>query len=216
MILFQKPLNIFNYDTVDLPLIQQFNAHNPHVWSRPLTGLGLPPRASTRRDEIKDYMKERLYTIQGKYCIYCGNKFRSNNSAHREHIIPKVDYPEYTFHPKNLVLSCDVCNGFELKGEIDFTLNEAATRANYDNLDLEIIHPYLDDIFEHLDVKHTTIRLINNSAKGKKHIEVFKLNEGWNHEQRLRVAKSNKYSIPLPFQNLFHSIVDRYHKYKSK
>lgn len=216
MVRFQSLTNTFNYDNVDLPLIQQFNAQRPHVWDRPLTGLGLPYRASTRRTEIKEYMKIRLYTIQGDYCIYCGNKFRSNNSAHREHIIPKSEYPEYSFHPKNLVLSCDVCNGFEFKGEIDFTLNKAQTRANYDDLDLEIIHPYIDDFFLHINDSNPTLRVINDSPKGRKHIEVFKLNEGWNHEQRLRIAKSNKISIPRSFQNLFNAIIDRYYKYKSK
>lgn len=94
MIRFQNLTTTFTYDAVDLPLIQQFNNQNPHVWDCKLSGLGLPRGAYTRRTEIKEYMKTRLYTIQGEYCIYCGNKFRSINSAHREHILPKDDYPE--------------------------------------------------------------------------------------------------------------------------
>lgn len=220
MIRFQNLTTTFTYDAVDLPLIQQFNNQNPHVWDCKLSGLGLPRGAYTRRTEIKEYMKTRLYTIQGEYCIYCGNKFRSINSAHREHILPKDDYPEYCFHPKNLVLACDVCNGLEVKKNIDFALNKIQTRANYDDLDLKIIHPYLDDFFQHINNSKVTLKVISGSFKGKKkalrHIKTFKLNEGWNYEQRLRITKASKISIPLPFQNLFQAIINPYKKYKSR
>ena len=41
------------------------------------------------------------------------------------------------------------------------------------------------DFFEHLDPSFgPIIEIVNNSWKGRKHIEVFKLNKGWNFEQR--------------------------------
>lgn len=213
MIKFQTLNRTFNYLPQQQVFVDNFHRQNPHVWDNSLSGLGLPPRSFTVRQEIKIYIKEQLHLIQEEYCIYCGNKFRSISSTHREHIIPKCDYPQYAFYPKNLVLSCDLCNGFEEKGEIDFTLNRVQTEQNYDSLNLSIIHPYLDNLFEHLDVNNLTIRAIGNSPKGLNHIGVFKLNEGWKHDIRAKLLVANKRPITEFFENLIDRIKNRVYRY---
>lgn len=44
----------------------------------------------------------------------------------------------------------------------------------------EIIHPYLDNLHNHLDVSDAVLRVKNNSAKGRKTIDEFDLNDEFN------------------------------------
>ena len=160
--------------------LDRLNAENPHVWDGTLDidfakGSSFARGSRTKRDEFKDYLKDELYLIQGDYCIYCGCKFRTNSDAQREHILPKTDYPEFSFEVKNLVLACARCNGFDFKGDIDFLIGNRS--SVYENNQIELIHPYLDDISEHLNTSDIIISLINNSAKGQKMLDVFLLND---------------------------------------
>ena len=186
MIRFKSLDETFSYSAADQIFVNHLHSYDEQMWDKELPADDFKRGSKKRRDFIKKYIKMKLYFIQGNYCIYYGNKFRRVRDAEREHILPKAQYPKLAYYPKNLVLSCQKCNDPEHKGTIDFSLN--STQINeftYDSLELEIIHPYLDDFFEHLDPSFgPIIEIVNNSWKGRKHIEVFKLNKGWNFEQR--------------------------------
>lgn len=111
-------------------------------------------------------------------CAYCGLKFGGTSHSQIEHIAPKADskYPQFTFLPKNLVLSCGYCNGFYKKGNLD-TIDQL--EKPYERSVFNIVHPYLDDPNDHFSWDDGHIKILisinNNSPKGTKSINVFGL-----------------------------------------
>lgn len=178
---FQTLNRVFLYDVVDRPLVNLLSQANPNVWESTIKLNNPPfPRGSrVRRERIKNFIKQELLAIQGDYCIYCGVKFRTNSDAQREHILPKDIYPQYTFEAQNLVLSCGRCNGFDYKHTKDYAI-APVNRTHYYLNTFEIIHPYLDNLHDHLDVSGVVLSVKNNSAKGRKTIDEFGLNDEFN------------------------------------
>lgn len=125
----------------------------------------------------KEIMRQGL-EIQGHRCAWCtlevGEKGR--RSAHRDHIAPKGIHPEWTFNAKNLVISCEYCNGFLVKGDIDTV--EVVNNV-YENCEFWVVHPYLDEVVEHISFRRadgaSDILVQSHSEKGKWTINVFRL-----------------------------------------
>lgn len=209
MISFKSLDETFSYSTADQIFVNHLHSYDKQLWDEELPIDDFKRGSKARRTKIKNYIKMNLYYIQGNYCIYCGNKFRRKRDAEREHILPKSKYPKLAYHPKNLVLSCQKCNDPDHKGTIDFSLN--STQVNeytYDDLELEIIHPYLDNFFEHLNPNcGPIIEIINNSFKGRRHIEVFGLNKGWNLEQREMFFNKHGLIGDIDTENIIGSIL---------
>jgi len=132
----------------------------------------------TNRDALKKSIKAKLEAIQSKYCIYCGlHEEYCGSILQREHIAPKgkAYYPKFVFEPINLVLACHKCN-FDLKGEIDIGSGD---KDIYINNNFSIVHPYLDNIHDHIELNicngQAIIRSKNNSKKGLATIRMFQL-----------------------------------------
>lgn len=154
------------------------NAQPYDTWSENLPGL---PRGSRKkRDDLKNHIKTELKKYQGPFCAYCGIHFKTRggeSAIHRDHVLPKNTnkYRQYTFEPKNLVLACSRCNGLDFKKEKDYATNASNV---YEHITFSIIHPLIDDPKTHIDDQSGPIlKIINNSPKGIKTIEEFKLNE---------------------------------------
>lgn len=211
MISFKSLDESFSYSVSDQIFVNHLHSYDEQLWDKELPVDDFKRGSKARRERIKDYIKIKLYDIQGDYCAYCGNKFRRRRDAEREHILPKSEYPKLAYYPKNLVLSCQKCNDPDHKGSIDFSLNlDPVDEYTYDNLELEIIHPYLDDFFEHLNPNcGPIIEILNNSEKGRRHIEVFQLDRGWNLEQREMFF--NKYGLigDMDMENIIGSILSK-------
>lgn len=106
---------------------------------------------------IKDYLLSKK-----RICSYCRIPFPSGGKSmimiHLEHILPKNEYPFYTFYLKNLGLSCQRCN-MSCKGRRkDHIVN--FTRAGIHNLDTDflvsnynILHPNIDIIEDYYSLK---------------------------------------------------------------
>jgi uncharacterized protein (TIGR02646 family) len=131
---------------------------------------------SQREKLVKD-IKAKLLEIQGSYCIYCGMHSDYCGNLQREHIAPKGKrhYPAFVFEPQNLCLACNTCN-CELKREKDFASGE---KEDYSKNSFAIIHPYLDDFFEHIEFAvekgRCLIKTKNKSQKGAQTITIFQL-----------------------------------------
>ena len=190
---FQTLNSVFLYHYADKLFVDYLNKENPHVWDGRLPNPPFLRGSRTKRDDLKNFIKNKLTLIQGDYCIYCGVKFRTKSEAQREHILPKETYPEYTFEAQNLVLACSRCNGFDFKHIKDYAVVPVV--ADYHLNNFEIIHPYLDNLHDHLDVSGVVLAVKDNSPKGHKTIDEFQLNDEYNCNFRGGDIYRKKYEI---------------------
>lgn len=98
---------------------------------------------------FKKAVKDHGMHVQKGKCVWCEAKVghRGRRSAHRDHVAPKDLYPHWTFEAKNIILSCEYCNGFQVKKALD-TIKVRA--ADYSKCKFWIVHPYLDDPERHI------------------------------------------------------------------
>ncbi|TOH24941.1 hypothetical protein CGI85_24100, partial [Vibrio parahaemolyticus] len=62
-------------------------------------------------DSIKENLIADLRPKQNNKCCYCKSELGFDIKAvDIEHILPKSKHEKFTFHPKNLALSCPGCN----------------------------------------------------------------------------------------------------------
>ncbi|GAB0157270.1 hypothetical protein CHRYSEOSP005_25420 [Chryseobacterium sp. Alg-005] len=138
------------------------------------------------RDNLVINIKKKIEKLQGKHCIYCGLHENYCGPLEREHIAPKGkgSYPEFMFEPLNLVLACHHCN-YDLKKEIN-TINKKS--SDYSKCTFNIVHPYFDNIFDHIKfaVKNgqVLIKSAPYSRKGKAYIQLFQLDNVHKTEKR--------------------------------
>lgn len=140
-----------------------------------------PKRWSGKAQVVLTFKKailEQGLIIQSGKCGWCmlpvGDEGR--RTAHRDHIAPKARYPQWTFTPMNLVIVCEYCNGFGVKGELD-TIETVS--PNYEDCVFHLVHPYLEDPSGHLsftsEEQDNKIVIQSQSPKGRWTIENLKL-----------------------------------------
>ncbi|WP_145250701.1 HNH endonuclease family protein [Pseudomonas oryzihabitans] len=115
---------------------------------------------------FKNEIMTQGLTIQNKKCAWCTLSIAAEGrrTAHRDHIAPKARHPKWTFNPNNLIIACEYCNGFAVKGGIDtiHKLNDA-----YEECIFLIVHPYLDEPSDHLEFTYCNTRELPVLIKGK-------------------------------------------------
>lgn len=103
----------------------------------------------TSGSDFKREFKALAMKRQSGYCAYCsieiGDDFRSEPDI--EHFADKTAYPEWSFELYNLFLTCKYCNQ-KRKRRYDTVL---AKSHFYASCIFALIHPYLDDVEDHLD-----------------------------------------------------------------
>ncbi|MBS7459220.1 hypothetical protein [Pseudomonas syringae] len=112
-----------------------------------------PARWDGRAKAVKSFKDEVMtqgLVIQSQKCAWCTLSVGPNGrrTAHRDHIAPKAKHPQWTFLAINLVIACEYCNGFSVKGEIDTIQKFGAT---YEDCEFLAVHPYLDEPADHLE-----------------------------------------------------------------
>lgn len=182
MIRFHERLTSMILTREELNFVQTIYNSQAIGWTGKLEGL--PRGSAAKRDQIKQKIKDYLFTTQGQYCAYCCFNLEINfgakgiRRAHIDHILPKGNqkYKKFVFEPENLVLACSRCNGFAYKGEKDYGLN---THTDYPNINVNIIHPYRDRFLDHLSLPRSgaILIIVNNSVKGQRTLDEFGLNE---------------------------------------
>lgn len=136
---------------------------------------------------LKDKIRNYLIGTGDSFCCYC---LRDMHKSHRldidtEHVLPKRFFPQYTFEPLNLNLSCKRCN-MKIKGEdVSFFLGAPNEAEPFVGDLYTIIHPNLDDAGEHLVIlkiqfnRNLLIKYypVKNSSKGQATYDYFKLKD---------------------------------------
>ncbi|ASV37402.1 HNH endonuclease [Pseudomonas sp. NS1(2017)] len=125
------------------------------------------------RCEIRDYYRE----IQRLVCVYCQGPVaaRSAVGAAVEHIVPKSQYLNFMFEPKNLCVVCPDCNEYKSKKEV-FDPVMVAPRVNYPTVSkaFKIVHPHFDEYDDHI-MRHNRV-YVDCSDKGGYTIYICNLN----------------------------------------
>lgn len=130
--------------------------------------------------KIKTYIRKQLSLYQNNECTYCGLKLDETGRTEIEHIAPKggksrPKYPQFAYTTYNLVLACNLCNSPIKKGTFDTI--DFLDKQNYKNCTFKIVHPYFDNPDDHIECieKGNKVLVVGKTDKGKKTIDVFKL-----------------------------------------
>lgn len=149
---------------------------------RPFPG-GTWDNTSSTTKALKKHIRIVLSNYQENKCAYCSQPLKVTSGSEIEHIAPKggkvyPKYTEFTFTPYNLVLSCHLCNSPVKKGRKDTIIQR---ESNYKNCIFNIVHPYFDDPIDHfefsLNEDENGIIFKPLTLKGKKSVDIFKLND---------------------------------------
>lgn len=131
------------------------------------------PSLESVRCEIRDYYR----TIQRLQCVYCRGAVaqRSAVGAPVEHVVPKSQYLNFMFEPKNLCVVCPDCNEYKSKKEVLDPVM-VAPRVRYPTVSnaFKIVHPHFDEYEDHI-IKHNRI-YVDCSDKGGYTIYICNLN----------------------------------------
>jgi uncharacterized protein (TIGR02646 family) len=136
-------LNLPRCADIPLALLTRLNAVAPisrgKEWERQTNDV----------KEFKEAVMDQGLAIQENRCVWCGllTGLDGHQGADRDHIAPKKHYPQWTFEPLNIAISCEYCNRFNVKADLDTVSMVAGT---YSTSDFLIVHPYLEDPADHL------------------------------------------------------------------
>jgi 5-methylcytosine-specific restriction endonuclease McrA len=156
--------------------------------------------SSSANDAAKTQLKGELFVNQKFECAYCRRKIKDEpGHVEIDHILPKGQfgdttkrqsnlatdrhcthgYPQFSYHPRNLILTCKRCNN--KKGTYDSRSNRSdPSTADYDmNANFyEWVHPHIDDYSDCIQLlKGLIYQPVNGSPKGNSVIVVCKLDE---------------------------------------
>lgn len=115
------------------------------------------------RQEVKDH----YYWRQRRMCCYCSMELPPNARTYdAEHILDKLGFPEFMFHPENLAVACVLCNTHKsAKSVLSDDARPSSIPTKKD--DYKIVHPHLDEWNHHLRFDDIgRIVPVEDSAKG--------------------------------------------------
>ncbi|MDV7458265.1 hypothetical protein R4643_12325 [Acinetobacter baumannii] len=154
----------FNFNNQEIEYINNFNPEDKNYWDN----------TDKLMTSIRKKIRDHFLSAQDYQCCYCKMTKQEDHGLvwDVEHILPKILYPQFTFTPLNLAVSCKECN--RSKWNNDIVINSSEIKEHYviSSNNISIIHPHFDIYDEHIKVIrygnnkifHTTI---NNSSKGK-------------------------------------------------
>jgi len=180
----------FEFDVEELGLIASLRPFRPGAWDSPAAS------EKVAMGTLKKTIKTRLEGIQGRFCVYCGWSFELVGSPERDHIAPKSVPANlgFLFTPANLVLACHECNGPIRKGRRNVVSNWS---ANYEDCSFSIVHPYFDDIADHVlfELKTGGLAVKAVSEKGRQTIEMFELDGVLQTMLRAKILAADSVSL---------------------
>ena len=143
-------------------------------------------------DGIKLAVKNDLRPKQGNLCCYCKWELGFDiKEVDIEHIVPKGEYSEYTFHPNNLSLSCPGCNTNKGTKPV---LSVPITAYPTDGINVNIVHAHFDEYSLHVE-RHADAIYEGLTAKGRRTIKLCKLDRLKEVLKKMKAAKSKDTQI---------------------
>lgn len=106
-------------------------------------------------DEFKKSLMSHLRNEQKNKCCYCKRELGFDlKEVEIEHIIPKSEYDKFTFHMKNLALSCPGCNTSKNAEQV---LYKPIVQYPRSGSNFKIVHAYFDDYDKHITIHFDNI-----------------------------------------------------------
>lgn len=150
-------------------------------------------------DSIKINLIADLRVKQSNLCCYCKRDLEFDiKDVDIEHILPKSKHQRFTFHPKNLALSCPGCNTSKGSKEV---VKRAIKNYPRSGSNILIIHAHFDDYNLSIEI-HSNAVYEGLDDKGCETIKQCKLYRLKTVQEKARKA-SNKLS---PIQLLIESL----------
>lgn len=118
---------------------------------------------------FKATVKKRGLEIQKGRCAWCmlTIEAQGRRGIHRDHIAPKRKHPTWTFLSKNIVISCEFCNGFNVKKDLETV---RVKHRSYAKCEFFLVHPYFDNPPDHIEFlsadRETKVLIKGTSDKG--------------------------------------------------
>lgn len=164
----------YNYTVLEKEKIKN-NFKNHSDWSKVIFA------------NIKENIINHLRIEQENTCCYC--KFPLGFDIKQvdiEHIVPKSEYEQFTFEPKNLALSCPACN---TKKSIKPVLKKSIVKYPTNGLNFIIVHAHFDNYSDHIEIIDNCV-FVAKTSKGSETItycELFRLSAV---EERTKISKN--------------------------
>jgi len=166
--------------TVDEKKIIKDNFKSHNDWDLPVF--------NTIKVNIRNYLRP----IQNNRCCYCKRELGYDiGDVEIEHIIPKSKYEKFTFHTKNLALSCPGCN---TKKSIKTVLYSSITNYPRSGTNFLLVQPHFDTYTNEIDVHYDFI-YIPKSKKGVKTMDICDLYRFYVTETSGKKVVTNKDEI---------------------
>jgi len=142
-------------------------------------------------DDIKEKLREHLRTQQDNKCCYCKRELGFDiKEVDIEHIIPKSRLESFTFHHKNLALSCPGCN--TKKSTSCVLIKQSITNYPSSGSNFKIIHAHYDEYNAHIAILDDCIYTAK-SKKGSETIticELFRLSNVEENAKKFKTMRS--------------------------
>jgi hypothetical protein len=141
---------------------------NPQFWTEP------PDEHKDNVRKFKKEVKDHYFHGQTRRCCYCSEQLQDHHGTFdAEHLLDRLDFPQFMFELSNLAAACKLCNGSK---SIKSALTPGAPPPDAVPTTSEayrIVHPHLDEWHEHLEFDALgRIRPRHQSSKGSTTIEV--------------------------------------------
>lgn len=153
----------FNFSELELKYINDFDLNDKTYWDN----------TNELMTSIRKKIRDHYLSSQNYQCCYCKMTKQEDHGLvwDIEHILPKILYPQFTFEPLNLAVSCKECNRAKWNKDVAEKSSNLSNRYLKTSKDITIVHPHLDKYEDHIQVIrygenrifHTTI---NDSIKG--------------------------------------------------
>lgn len=140
------------------------------------TSHGHPVKEDWKEGKLEDFKHRvrKFYAKAQNYkCAYCRMDVSLSTSYFEiEHIVPKSIHPEWMYEPLNLCVVCSICNS--VKNDKEVLLEPKNTELPTKSADYLIVHPHMDNYFDHIDIVDGLVYK-GLTPKGVKTIEICKL-----------------------------------------
>ncbi|HCA5151361.1 hypothetical protein R4572_00735 [Acinetobacter baumannii] len=149
----------FGFNTEELTYIQNFNPADKNYWNN----------TDELMTSIRKKIREHFLSAQGYQCCYCKMTKEEDHGLvwDIEHILPRVLYPQFTFTPLNLAISCRECNRSKWENDIAIDCTQIKQTYISSSRNISIIHPHFDDYHEHIQViRYGENRLFHTAVDG--------------------------------------------------
>ncbi|WP_272515515.1 MULTISPECIES: HNH endonuclease [Providencia] len=122
--------------------------------------------------DIKSRLKKHYIMEQKQKCAYCKVELHTTHGMvwDTEHIIDKDSFPQWTFEPLNLCVSCKDCN--QAKGSRAVTKSTNYKSFPNKNANYCIVHAHFDNYVDHIEAAVPGVTYRYKTEKGRNTIEI--------------------------------------------